>query len=182
MPDQLAASSPALSDAFPVLLGPVRIEYRFTATELLVRVFPDEWAVDTFEEQLTAGEQDLALRYWRDYWQAGGDPAGRLAAWRDLTSHVGPGRAAHVIDVRRPRNPGDEPHPASPRQVVLVVAETDPLPAADRAAGVTYWRAVYRAGGAAAAIRAADTALDAAVGATRAARIRSRRPAGLDRG
>ena len=182
MPDQLAASSPALSDAFPVLLGPVRIEYRFTATELLVRVFPDEWAVDTFEEQLTVGEQDLALRYWRDYWQAGGDPAGRLAAWRDLTSHVGPGRAAHVIDVRRPRNPGDEPHRASPGQVVLVVAETDPLPAADRAAGVTYWRAVYRAGGAAAAIRAADTALDAAVGATRAARIRGRRPAGLDRG
>ena len=35
------------------------------------------------DEQLTAGEQDLALRYWRDYWQAGGDPAGRLAAWRD---------------------------------------------------------------------------------------------------
>src|SRR3954447_14172095 len=105
MPDQLAGTSPALSDAFPVLLGPVRIEYRFTATELLVRVFPDEWAVDTFEEQLTAGEQDLALRYWSAYWLAAGDPTGRLTAWRHLTPHVGPGRAAHVIDVRRPRKP-----------------------------------------------------------------------------
>src|SRR5689334_7204840 len=160
MPDQLATGSPALSDTLPVLLGPVRIEYRFTAAELLVRVFPDEWAVDTFEERLTAGEQDLALRYWSGYWLAGGDPAGRLTAWRNLTSHVGPGRAAHVVHVRQPRNPGDEPHRTSPGQVVLVVAETDPLPAADRAAAVPYWRAVYRAGRAAAALRAADTALD----------------------
>ena len=96
MPDQLTATPLALSDAFPVLLGPVRIEYRFTSTELLVRVFPDEWTVDTFEEKLTAGEQDLALRYWTAYWQAGGDEPGRLAAWRDLTSHVGPGRAGYV--------------------------------------------------------------------------------------
>ena len=76
------------------------------ATELLVRVFPDEWTVDTFEEKLTAGEQDLALRYWTAYWQAGGDATGRLAAWRDLTSHVGPGRAGYVARTRRPRNPG----------------------------------------------------------------------------
>src|SRR4051812_15788773 len=134
MPDQLAAGSPPLSDAFPVLMGPVRIEYRFTATELLVRVFPDEWSVDTFEDKLTAGEQDLALRYWRGYWQAAGDPAGRLDAWRDLTSHVGPGRAAYVINARAPRNPGDEPHRSAAGQVFLVVAETDRLPAADRTA------------------------------------------------
>ena len=55
-------------------------------------------------------------------------PAGRLAVWRELTSHVGPGRAAHVVDVRRPRNPADEPHRTSPGQVVLVVAETDRCP------------------------------------------------------
>ena len=47
------ASTAALSDAYPVLLGPVRVEYRFTATELLVRVFPDDWAVDTFEDKRT---------------------------------------------------------------------------------------------------------------------------------
>ena len=61
MTDPLAASTPALSDALPVLLGPGRVEYRFTPTELLVRVFPDEWAVATFEEQLTAGEKEQAL-------------------------------------------------------------------------------------------------------------------------
>ena len=77
-------SAPPLSDAFPVLLGPVRVEYRFTDTELLVRVFPDDWQVDDFEEKLTAQESDHALRYWRSYWEAGGDHDERLAAWRVL--------------------------------------------------------------------------------------------------
>ena len=47
---------PPLTDALPVLLGPVRVEYRFTATELLVRVFPDDWQVDNFEPKRTAQE------------------------------------------------------------------------------------------------------------------------------
>jgi len=174
-------AAPPLSDAFPVLLGPVRVEYRFTRTELLVRVFPDDWAVDSFEARQTAREQDLALRYWRRYWQAGGEHAGRLDAWRDLASHVGNGRAAHVADARRPRNPGDEPRRTGPRQVILVVAGDDPLPAADRAPAATYWRAVYRAGRSADALRAADRSLESAVGASRAARIRAQRPAGLER-
>ena len=67
-----------LSDAYPVLLGPVRVEYRFTASELLVRLFPDEWSVDTFEEKSTTLEQRQARRYWSRYWQAGGDREERL--------------------------------------------------------------------------------------------------------
>ena len=178
MADQLAPGSPALDDAFPVLLGPVRVEYRFTPTELLFRIIPDEWAVDTFEDQLTAGEQEQALRYWRRHWEAGGDPDAQLTAWRDLTSHVGPGRAAHLISTRRPRNPGDEPRRTAPGQVILVVTGADP---ADRGPAATYWRAVYRAGRGAEALSAADAALDAAVGAARAARIRAQPPPGLRR-
>ena len=33
MPDLLAAGSPPLTDTLPVLLGPVRLEYRFTAAK-----------------------------------------------------------------------------------------------------------------------------------------------------
>ena len=170
-----------LSDAYPVLLGPVRVEYRFAADELLVRIFPDEWAVDTFEEARTTTEQERALRYWRGYWLAGGDHEERLAAWRDLASHVGNGRAAHVANARRPLNPGEEPHRTDPAQLILVVASDDPLTAVDRAPATTYWRAVYRAGDAHDALHAADSALNAAVPAPRAARIRAQRPAGLDR-
>src|SRR5437899_12942375 len=90
---EAGSGTPPLSDAYPVLLGPVRVEYRFTATELLVRVFPDDWAVDTFEDKRTPLEQRHAQRYWSRYWQAGGDHAEQLAAWRDLASHVGHGRA-----------------------------------------------------------------------------------------
>jgi hypothetical protein len=176
-----ASGTPQLSDAYPVLLGPVRVEYRFTAGELLVRVFPDEWAVDSFEEKRTTQEQQHALRYWRRHWAAGGDREEQLAAWRDLASHVGHGRAGYIVNTRRPRNPGDEPRRAHPGQVILVTASDDPLPAADRNPAASYWRSVYRAGHSPDALRAADTALNSAVGSTRAARIRAQRPDGLDR-
>jgi hypothetical protein len=61
-----------LSDDFPVLLGPVRIETRFTATELLVRVFPDEWQVDKFESLPTEAEVAALDAYWSARWAAGG--------------------------------------------------------------------------------------------------------------
>jgi hypothetical protein len=178
MPEK--AAPPAFSDAFPVLLGPVRIETRFAATELLVRVFPDEWAVDTFEQQRTAQEHQDARSFWSRTWQAGGDRDERLAVWRDLADHLGPGRAGHVVASRQPLNPADEPRRTHPEQVILVVAGSDPIPAADRPAGRTYWSAVYRADGDAAALRAADTALNRAVGNAHADKIRARRPDGLD--
>jgi hypothetical protein len=181
MTDTTTEAAASLGDDVPVLLGPVRLEYRFTPTELLVRVFPDDWAVDSFEEQLSPREQEHALRYWQRYWEAGGEAAERLAAWRDLASHVGNGRAAHVVGMRRPRNPGAEPTRTRPDQVILVVAGDGPLPAGDRAPATTYWEAVYRAGSDAAKLRAADAALNSAVGATRARRIRARRPASLER-
>jgi hypothetical protein len=126
MSDRTEASAAALSDAYPVLLGPVRLEYRFTATELLVRVFPDEWAVDAFEERCTRREHDHVRRYWRRRWEAGGEPDGQQTAWRDLVSHVGAGRAAHLVRTRRPRNPQDEPRRAQPGQRIVVLDGDEP--------------------------------------------------------
>jgi hypothetical protein len=170
-----------LSDAFPILLGPVRIETRFTATELLVRVFPDDWAVDVFEQPRTTQEHQQAQRFWSRHWQAGGDRDERLDAWRELATRAGTGRARHIASSRRPLNPADEPHRAHPEQVILVAAGHDPVPAADRAAGAAYWRAVYRGSGDPAALQAAETTLTRAVGAARAAKIRAVPPDGLDR-
>lgn len=169
-----------LSDDFPVLLGPVRIETRFTATELQVRVFPDEWSVDAFETQRTKHEHGLALGYWRRVWQAGGDLGGQRAAWRDLVASVGAGRASWIIDQRKPLNPDDQPHRTHPEQVILVVATDDPLPASDRGPAASYWTTIYRADGKRDAVQAADAQLDAALPAARAAAVRARRPAGLD--
>jgi len=182
MSDTAAPAPPGghLSDDYPVLLGPVRIETRFTATELQVRVFPDEWSVDAFEPKRTQHEHGLALGYWRRVWQAGGDRDGRRAAWRDLVASVGAGRAPWIIEQRKPVNPGDEPRRTHPGQVILVMATDDPLPASDRGPAATYWTAIYRADGTRGAVQAADAALDAALPAARAAAVRARRPAGLD--
>ena len=90
-----------LDDAYPVLLGPVRLEYRFTDTDLLVRVFPDDWAVDSFEDGMTAREHEHVARFWRRHREAGGDHRAALAAWHDLASHVGPGRASHLARASR---------------------------------------------------------------------------------
>ncbi|WP_283138991.1 hypothetical protein [Rhizohabitans arisaemae] len=109
-----------MSDAFPVLLGPVRVETRFTATELLIRIFPDDWAVDAHEPRPSESELGAVNRYRRVCHRA--DPITRLAAWRDLTDRIGPGRAAWLLaeqgtrDLADPETtpPGEvEPAPAS---------------------------------------------------------------------
>ena len=83
-----AAAATQLSDDFPVLLGPVRVETRFTATELLVRVFPDDWAVDAFEPRPTAAEVAALDAYWTALWRAGGDPVAEQAAWQARRRHL----------------------------------------------------------------------------------------------
>src|SRR5262249_58231418 len=86
------SSPPPLSDDFPVLLGPVRVETRFTATELLVRVFPDDWSIENFEPRPTRAEVAALDAYWTARWAAAGDQARRRAAWQELVTRVPAGR------------------------------------------------------------------------------------------
>ena len=169
----------ALSDQFPVLLAPLRLETRFTATELLVRVFPDDWAIDAFEPRPARLEVEAAQRHLAARWLAGRVRGEQLAAWRDLVASTGPGRAAWLVENFPAGNPDDEPRKIRAQRILVVAAE-DPPPAAEHQPATVYWTAVWLAGGDAAALRAADETLVAAVGALRAAAIRARRPAGLD--
>jgi hypothetical protein len=171
---------PPLSDDFPVLLGPVRVETRFTATELLVRVFPDEWQVEKFEPRPTAAEVAALDAYWTALWRAGGSPVAEQTAWHELTGRVPAGRASWLLQGHHPANPADQPAGVPPGTTVLVVVTATPVAANDRQPTVTYWTAVWRAHGDRRATRAADIALLAAVGGARAAAIRGRRPAGVD--
>jgi hypothetical protein len=172
-----------LSDDYPVLLGPVRIETRFTPTELLIRVFPDEWAIDKFEPKPTQAEIDALDAYWIAVWRAAGDQLAEDAAWHELTARIPAGRASWLLQPdqhHRPANPADKPSGLAAGTVVLVVVSDQALPANDRQPTVTYWTAVWRAHGDRAELRAADIALLAAVGANRAAAIRARVPVGVD--
>jgi hypothetical protein len=174
-------SAPApLSDDFPVLLGPVRVETRFTATELLVRVFPDEWQVEKFEPRPTAAEVAALDAYWTALWRAGGEQTAERAAFAELAARVPAGRASWLLQGHRPANPADKPTAVAAGTTVLVVVTAAAVSANDRQPTLTYWTAVWRAHGDRRLIRAADIALNAAVTGNRAATIRSRRPAGID--
>jgi hypothetical protein len=131
----------------PLLLMPLRIETRFMPDELWVRVYPDQWAVDGFEVNLTDTEVLNASRFWASMFRAGGDDGMRRAAWRTLVAASGSGRAGWVIDQLRPLNPGDEPVRTDPAEVILVVAGEVRLDAAAKAATATYWERRWRAGG-----------------------------------
>ena len=93
-----------LSDLYPILLLPLRLETRFkkvttpngTAHQLWVRVFPDDCAIDTFEASLSETEVKNAQTYWAQVWRAGDDVNLRRAAWRNLVASHGAGRALWI--------------------------------------------------------------------------------------
>lgn len=91
---------PTLS-ALPVALLPVRLETRYAAngTELLVRAFPDDVAIDTHEPALTTEERERAEAYGR-----ASDGQERELLWRDLVTRFGAGRAAWIARVSTGQN------------------------------------------------------------------------------
>ena len=179
-----------LGDGSPCLLFPVRLATRFTTIadaaggqheQLWVRVFPDTCLIDTFEPTLAEVEVASARAYWREIWRAGGGEADERAAWGGLVASHGSGRAAWIADTYRPANEGEKPVKVAGTDVILVVATETPLSAADRTAVAAFWRARWRADGAAAGEQAALTGLEAAVGAARAAElVKETQPFNLD--
>ncbi len=102
-----------LDDAFPFLLLPVRIETRWKSvdagSQLWVRIYPDECAVDTFEPELTPAEAEAGRQFWIDFRRAADDDGLQRAAWRAIVAVAGSGRAAWIIERCRPVNIADDP-------------------------------------------------------------------------
>lgn len=167
-----------LSDAYPILLLPLRLETRFKQVstpdgilhQLWVRVFPDDCAVDTFEAALSEAEVKNARTYWAQVWRASDDDNLRRAAWRNLVASHGTGRALWIERNYRPSNATDQPAP-NPTTRLLVIPTDRPLDDPTQAHVNTYCSAVWKAGDNASAITAAHEALSTAVGAETAATI-----------
>ena len=98
MADDFSPNVAALAGDVPIALLPVRLEARFfdNATELRVRIFPDQIHVDAHEPELTARERDAGMAYWRERFATPDPDATRTSPWTALCRRAG----------RRPRGLG----------------------------------------------------------------------------
>src|SRR5688572_25680906 len=169
-----------LSASYPIVLFPVRLETRFVAvgsggapqTQLLVRVYPDDCQIDSFEPDLSDAEVTNLRRYWCERASAGRNETRERAAWRNLCAAHGAGRATYLIGRYAPLSGSDVvPTRAAASDVILCVPVDAPIAdAAAKAAIVNYWTSTWRAGH----DEGAFVVLRGAVGAARAEEVRSR--------
>ena len=164
----------ALDASYPILMCPVRLETRFVtrdqARQLLVRIYPDDCLVDSFEPDLSEAEVTNLRRYWCETFSAGGNEPLERAAWRTLCAAHGAGRALYLIGQYAPLA-GSDPQPVrvSAADIILSIPiEVPPTDATEKSRIADYWIATWRAGN----DEAAFATLTGQVGAARAAAIR----------
>jgi hypothetical protein len=163
-----------LNDSSPFLLLPVRIETRFRAAtthELLVRIYPDDCSIDTFEPLLSQSELTNVKAYWMNIWRAGGVENDQRGAWARLVAAHGAGRAGWLADNFQPVNLAAQPTKVKATDEILVIPTATALSAAEATAISHYWKSVWLADGDTGRVDAAQAALSAAVGAARAAQL-----------
>jgi hypothetical protein len=106
-----------MPDDTPIAFFPLRLETRFKTVSrnganqlfLLVRAFPDDLLIDSFQPQISQTEYENAVTYWTQRWAAAGNKSGHRAAWALLVRAHGAGRARWLIEQIKPLNPDDEP-------------------------------------------------------------------------
>src|SRR5215471_3494651 len=111
----------SLDAATPVLFLPVNIETRFMdgvegRSELWLRIYPDQIAINTHEPELTDQEIADGKTYWDAVWRAGNPPASidtAKAPWRGLASRYGSPRAAWIALTMTPTNVAQQPAAAT---------------------------------------------------------------------
>lgn len=154
-----------LSDEYPLLLFPVRLETRFKIVDeetgeprhqLWVRIFPDECSVDTFDDTLSESEMEQIKNYWISIWKAGtaGNDGIRsyvrdkeIGAWKKLMGIFNSGRSYWLTQNFEPLNGDDIPLRNNESDIFLIIpAEELPDPALQDALE-QYWSAVLLAQG-----------------------------------
>ncbi len=171
-----------LSDDFPVLLFPVRLEARFKKIktagrnlqhQLWVRIFPDDCSVDTFDDTLTETELKKAQNYWTNIWKTGTAGSDGLkpyvqnkgkGAWQELMGIFNAGRAYWIKENYQPVNAEEIPTRNNETDKILVIPAEELPEAATQDALKVYWSAVFLANGNAEQVSNAFTTLVAALG------------------
>ena len=170
-----------LSDAFPILLLPLRLETRFkpkdgdatAGGELWVRAYPDDIAVDAFEATLSESERLRIEAYWVNIWRSGGNEGEDRGAWAVLAGAAGAGRAHWLTRNYLPKNAAEKPlkTPGDPA-VFLVIPVHEELADPELSGVRVFWEAFWRAGGDPGLQQSAVKDLENLVGPERAAVLR----------
>ncbi len=77
--------------------------------ELWIRAYPDDIAINNHEKRLTDNEIQDAIIYWTAIWNAAGNTAIELGAWRVLVGKYGAERAAWLARQLTPTNISERP-------------------------------------------------------------------------
>lgn len=83
-----------LGEYGPIVLLPVRLETRFDNGQLKIRMFPDEFFINTHETALTEDEYSAAKDYYTTLSRTVDSEPG---LWRDLVARFGAPRAAYIL-------------------------------------------------------------------------------------
>jgi hypothetical protein len=164
-----------LDGSVPIVMLPLRLETRFRDQNLAgrrghflwIRAYPDDCAIDTFEELPSDSELAALRAFWVEWWKAGGHEALERGAWRGLVASVGAGRASWLVGQHAP-DLTTAPVKAERQDVVLVIVASPPAVPKERDAILAFWVARWRAGGDGRLLAAAREALDDAVTPARA--------------
>ena len=96
------------SDRKPIMLLPVRMETKYKvsdrASQLWVRIFPDDISIVTHESLLTQQEVDGGILHWKTLWLAKNDSIKKEASWTLLSQNFGVNRASWVALQTKPTN------------------------------------------------------------------------------
>ncbi|MCB0705592.1 MAG: hypothetical protein KDC34_09800 [Saprospiraceae bacterium] len=168
-----------LSDQIPFCLLPIRIETRFKQIEirdtlmhqLWVRIFPDDIAVDSFEETLSETELANVQKYWGQFAAAAGNETEQRSAWKNLIASHTTGRSAWIKDQYRPDNITEFPTSKGSDELILAIAQSPQIPDSAKAAVSAFWVAIWRANGEKIATETARADLLAALGPEQSQRI-----------
>ncbi|MBP1692107.1 MAG: hypothetical protein H6Q32_1459, partial [Bacteroidetes bacterium] len=171
-----------LDDGIPILLLPLRLETRFKQvplpgsaagqSQLWIRIFPDDVAIDSFESVLSEDEVRNAKSYWQSIWKAADIEAEQRGAWRSLVAGHGSGRAYWITKTYIPANIATQPLHKDADELILVIPTESPLTVGEKAPVQKYWEDVWRAAGdPVKQARAYDDLVDALNDAARAERL-----------
>lgn len=144
-----------LSDAFPFLLFPLRLETRFkkvvndntTLNQLWLRIYPDDCQVDSKEDMLSESEITAMRFFLMESWQAGGTEEAERGAWRTLVNSFGCGRASWIVERYKPLNEAAKPSKANKDDIILVIVPNTVLTPQEETAAHSYWKKFWLAEG-----------------------------------